>query len=110
MASSWLIMIASLAFSYSSPVDKMNEVRPIKSLFHPAIFVSIIGQAAIHLGCMIYAVSLATKTMGPALLKEVVNFHKRGDREEDRLQRELEQGVNPLHLLFRVSSNHCITK
>jgi cation-transporting ATPase 13A1 len=36
----------------------------------------MLGQAAIHLGCMVYAVSLATETMGPAALKEVVDFHK----------------------------------
>eukprot|EP00039_Didymoeca_costata_P012204 m.175013 g.175013 ORF g.175013 m.175013 type:complete len:1509 (+) comp15415_c0_seq4:169-4695(+) len=76
MASSWLILTASLAFSYSTPIDKMSEERPIKSLFHPAIFISMLGQAAIHLGCMIYAVNLATETMGPEALKKVVDFNK----------------------------------
>jgi len=37
---------------------------------------SMLGQAAIHLGCMAYAVRLATEEMGPAALKEVANFHK----------------------------------
>eukprot|EP00501_MAST-03F_sp_TOSAG23-6_P000377 GSMAST32.ASY1.ANO1.386.1 assembled CDS len=49
MASSWLIMIASLAFSYATPVDKMHRTRPLHSLFHPTIFISMIGQACIHL-------------------------------------------------------------
>merc|ERR1712060_642054 len=34
------------------------------------------GQAAIHLGCMVYAVQIATDAMGPDKLKEVVDFHK----------------------------------
>ena len=76
MASSWLILTASLAFSYSTPIDKMSPVRPIKSLFHPAIFISMIGQAIIHLCCMVYAVQLATSTMGPKKLAEVVAFNK----------------------------------
>jgi cation-transporting ATPase 13A1 len=37
---------------------------------------SMLGQAAIHLGCMIYAVRLATEEMGPVALKEVVDFQK----------------------------------
>jgi cation-transporting ATPase 13A1 len=77
MASSWLILTASLAFSYSTPIEQMSPQRPLKSLFHPAIFVSMMGQAAIHLGCMMYAVNLATSTMGPAALKEVVEFNKK---------------------------------
>jgi len=36
----------------------------------------MIGQAAIHLSCMVYAVRMATETMGPVALKEVVDFHK----------------------------------
>lgn len=90
MASGWLIMIASLAFSYSTPIEKMHPQRPLKSLFHPAIFISMLGQAAIHLGCMIYSVSLATEIMGPAKLREVLEFHKKNrageleiDDEED---------------------------
>ena len=55
----------------------MHKVRPIRSLFHPAIFVSILGQAAIHLYCMVRAVSMSTDAMGPELLKEVKDFHKK---------------------------------
>eukprot|EP00667_Euglena_gracilis_P000330 EG_transcript_331 len=77
MASGWLLSTASLAFSYSAPVQKMHPVRPLRSLFHPAIFLSILGQAAIHVGCMTYAVSMATTAMGPAKLQEVLDFHKK---------------------------------
>ena len=44
IASSWLLMIASLAFSYATPIDKMHPERPLQSLFHPAIFFSMFGQ------------------------------------------------------------------
>merc|ERR1719498_266951 len=59
VASSWLLMIASLAFSYATPVEQMHPERPLRSLFHPAIFFSMFGQALIHLWTMHQAVSMA---------------------------------------------------
>eukprot|EP00656_Telonema_subtile_P012742 TRINITY_DN16435_c0_g1_i1.p1 TRINITY_DN16435_c0_g1~~TRINITY_DN16435_c0_g1_i1.p1 ORF type:complete len:410 (+),score=124.59 TRINITY_DN16435_c0_g1_i1:138-1367(+) len=76
MASSWLIMIASIAFSYATPIDRLSDIKPLRSLFHPAVFLSMLGQAAIHLFCLVYAVRLATEEMGPEALREVVDFHK----------------------------------
>ena len=35
MASSWLLLIAELAFSYASPIEKMHPERPLNRLFHP---------------------------------------------------------------------------
>ena len=86
-------MIASLAFSYATPIDKMHRVRPLNSLFHPAIFISIIGQVLIHLGTMIYGVHLATTEMGPALMKEVVRFHKRQDHADLAAQEMMDDVV-----------------
>jgi cation-transporting ATPase 13A1 len=71
MASSWLIMTAAVSFSYAAPLDKMAKLRPLRSLFHPAILLSILGQAAIHVACMTLAVQWATEAMGPEQLKEV---------------------------------------
>jgi len=82
MASGWLIMTASLAFSYTRHIEEMHPVRPLRSLFHPAIFLSMLGQAAIHVLCMWYGVRLATQTMGPELLKEVLEFHKKAKARE----------------------------
>lgn len=65
MASSWLLTTASLAFSYARPIERMHRVRPLKSLFHPAIWVSLFGQALLHLGCLVYATSLAREAMAP---------------------------------------------
>jgi cation-transporting ATPase 13A1 len=95
MASGWLIMIASLAFSYSTPIDRMHKVRPIRSLFHPAIFISILGQALIHLYCMVTAVNMATEEMGPEALKEVVEFHKRVRSGEQAELDALEDDEDP---------------
>lgn len=60
MASSWLIMTASVAFSYATPIDKVSPVRPLKSVFHPGIFISMLGQACVHVFCMWYVQLLAT--------------------------------------------------
>lgn len=46
MASQWLILTAAVSFSYSSPLDHMHPLRPLKSLFHPAIIFSILGETA----------------------------------------------------------------
>jgi len=93
MASSWLIMIASLSFSYAKPVDQLSKVRPLSSLFHPAVFLSMLGQAAIHLFCMYYAVHLATTHMGPEKLQEVVEFHRKDDEAEAALLAAQEEGA-----------------
>lgn len=82
MASSWLIMTAAVSFSYASPLDHMHPERPLRSLFHPAIILSILGQAAIHIACMALAVKWATETMGPEALKEVTEFFRKAKAKE----------------------------
>lgn len=82
MASSWLIMTAAVSFSYASPLDHMHPLRPLRSLFHPAILLSILGQAVIHIACMTLAVQWATEAMGPELLKEVAEFFRKAKAKE----------------------------
>jgi manganese-transporting P-type ATPase len=82
MASSWLIMTAAISFSYASPLDHMHPLRPLRSLFHPAIIVSTLGQALIHIACMTLAVQWATEAMGPETLKEVTEFFKKAKANE----------------------------
>eukprot|EP01040_Poterioochromonas_malhamensis_P009840 gene9840-10684_t len=77
MASSWLILTAAVSFSYASPVDHMHPLRPLRSLFHPAVFISMLGQAAIHIACMTLAVQWATDAMGEEKLKEVTEFFRK---------------------------------
>jgi len=76
MASSWLLSIAAMSFAFVTPIDKMSKTLPLSSLFHPAVFMSMLGQAVIHLGAMVIAVQMATEAMGPVKLREVVDFHK----------------------------------
>ena len=92
MASGWLLVVASLAFSYTSPIQEMAPQRPLGSLFHPSIVVSVAGQGLIHVLCMRMAVKLSTERMGDAALKAVVLFQKKaragelaGDVDEDDL-------------------------
>merc|ERR550532_3520965 len=117
MASHWLLTTASLAFAYASPCDRMHPVRPLRSLFHPAVFVSMLGQAAIHLACMVMAVRMARSAMedgsaqreagwtGPSL-KDVSEFWRRErlkrrgliekeETEQDWMTMVLEQWTQP---------------
>eukprot|EP01059_Diplonema_ambulator_P037534 TRINITY_DN9975_c0_g1_i2.p1 TRINITY_DN9975_c0_g1~~TRINITY_DN9975_c0_g1_i2.p1 ORF type:complete len:1448 (+),score=544.92 TRINITY_DN9975_c0_g1_i2:47-4390(+) len=89
MASGWLLSIATLSFSYATPVDRMHPERPLRSLFHPAIFISMAGQAVIHIGCMYRAVQMATDAMGPEELASVVEFHRKAKLNE------IEEEVDP---------------
>ena len=82
MASSWLIMTAAVSFSYASPLDHMHPLRPLRSLFHPAMIISTLGQAAIHIACMTLAVQWATDAMGPEKLKEVTEFFRKAKLKE----------------------------
>jgi len=81
MGSGVLLMIASLAFTYSTPVEEIDPVRPVQSLFNKAIFISILGQAFIHLGVMIYGVRLAKEYMGQEELKKVTKFFRTLDKQ-----------------------------
>jgi len=94
MATGWLLSVASMAFAFATPIDKMSKIRPLNSLFHRAVFVSMLGQAVIHLACMVYAIQMATDEMGPAALKEVVDFHKR--QKMIRLGQMCKDGSFPL--------------
>jgi len=82
MASGWLIMTASLAFSYTKHVEEMHPVRPLRRLFHPAVFLSMLGQASIHVFCMGFGVHMAKEAMGPDALKAVLDFHKAAKAKE----------------------------
>ncbi|KAH9255129.1 hypothetical protein BASA81_006888 [Batrachochytrium salamandrivorans] len=99
MVSSWLIMAASLSFSYATPIEKMSPVKPLRSLFHPAVFVSIVGQAAIHLYSMSQAVKMATETMGPEALAKVVAFNKAVQAGTQELEQDEE---DPLKMLTQI--------
>ena len=64
IASGSALTAASLAFSYATPVHTLSPVRPLRSIFHPANFLSLIGQLVIHIGCMVFAVRLVKHATG----------------------------------------------
>jgi cation-transporting ATPase 13A1 len=52
-------MLGSISFmsvSRSKPLDRLSSVRPLTSIFHPALFISLLGQFVIHLSTMVLAV------------------------------------------------------
>ena len=71
-----LLSIASIAFSFARPLDRMHPVRPLSSVFHPALFTSLLGQLVIHLGCMWLISEQAKAVMGETELSEVLRFEK----------------------------------
>ena len=64
MAAGTCLTVASLAFSYATPVHTLSDVHPLRSIFHPANFLSLTGQLIIHLAAMIYAVNLVKSATG----------------------------------------------
>jgi manganese-transporting P-type ATPase len=48
--------VSHLSISRSKPLDKLSRVKPLSSIFHPASFLSLLGQFAIHLLTMVLAV------------------------------------------------------
>jgi cation-transporting ATPase 13A1 len=57
--------VSFMSVSRSKPLDKLSEVRPLTSIFHPAKFFSLLGQFVIHLGVMLFAVYSAKKHLPP---------------------------------------------
>eukprot|EP00980_Cylindrotheca_fusiformis_P025323 scaffold13478_cov132-Cylindrotheca_fusiformis.AAC.16 len=61
-------MLGSISFmsvSRSKPLDRLSSVRPLTSIFHPALFISLLGQFTVHLSTMVYAVYLAKEQLPP---------------------------------------------
>jgi len=88
MASGSLMSVASLAFSFARPLDRMHPVRPLSSVFHPAILFSMLGQLAVHLCCMVYIASLAKDIMGEEEVKAIVEFEKERNKQIDSMDEE----------------------
>eukprot|EP00533_Pseudo-nitzschia_delicatissima_P009186 CAMPEP_0116090456 /NCGR_PEP_ID=MMETSP0327-20121206/6986_1 /TAXON_ID=44447 /ORGANISM="Pseudo-nitzschia delicatissima, Strain B596" /LENGTH=1569 /DNA_ID=CAMNT_0003581751 /DNA_START=152 /DNA_END=4861 /DNA_ORIENTATION=+ len=61
-------MLGSISFmsvSRSKPLDRLSSVRPLTSIFHPALFISLLGQFTIHLTTMMVAVYYAKQNLPP---------------------------------------------
>ena len=57
--------ISFMSVSRSKPLVKLSPVKPLTSIFHPALFISLLGQFAVHLVTMILAVRLAKSHIEP---------------------------------------------
>jgi cation-transporting ATPase 13A1 len=53
--------ISFMSVSRSKPLNRLSRVQPLSSIFHPASFISLLGQFAIHLTTMVLAVQTAKK-------------------------------------------------
>lgn len=55
------LMYVNMSLGLSSPKtpSEMAPIRPANSVFHRSIFVSLLGQAGIHVACMVYALRVA---------------------------------------------------
>jgi cation-transporting ATPase 13A1 len=80
IGSSIFVMVASIAFTYAKPNKKLSNVIPLKSVFNPAIFFSVVFQVIIHLGVLVYAMWWAKTEMGPDALQSLYDFER--DRDE----------------------------
>eukprot|EP00913_Durusdinium_trenchii_P012654 g11882.t1 len=88
MASGVFVGIASLAFSFARPLDRMHPVRPLSSVFHPANLFSMLGQLAIHLFCMVYIANLAKEVMGEEAVRDIIEFEKERNKRIEAMTEE----------------------
>lgn len=74
-------MLGSISFmsvSRSKPLDKLSKVKPLTSIFHPALFLSLLGQFCIHLFTMIVATQAAKNELPPDYVADLDGIFKPG--------------------------------
>ena len=70
--------VSFMSVSRSKPLDKLSKVRPLTSIFHPALFLSLLGQFAIHLMTMYTSVQSAKKLDPESLIVDLDGQFKPG--------------------------------
>lgn len=60
-----LMSVSFMSVSRSKPLDRLSAVKPLTSIFHPSMFISLLGQFSVHLVVMMMAVSKAKSTQDP---------------------------------------------
>lgn len=60
-----LMSISFMSVSRSKPLDRLSAVKPLTSIFHPSMFISLLGQFSVHLVVMMLAVNKAKSTQSP---------------------------------------------
>jgi len=70
--------ISFMSVSRSKPLDRLSPVKPLTSIFHPSLFISLLGQFAIHLGTMVMAVREAKEHLPSDHVVELDGLFKPG--------------------------------
>lgn len=60
-----LMTVSFTTVSRSKPLDKLSSVKPLTSIFHPSIFISLLSQFAVHFAIMMLAVRSAKAHLPP---------------------------------------------
>merc|ERR1719465_130733 len=76
IASGLLLSVASIAFSFARPLERLSPTLPLASIFHPALLLSVLGQLLIHASCMFYSLRMAKTHMSDAELTAAVAFQR----------------------------------
>merc|ERR1712091_46706 len=58
-----LMSISFITISQAASLPQLASVRPLTSVFHPAMFCSMVGQFCVHLSTMVYAHGMAKPLM-----------------------------------------------
>lgn len=72
---------------------------PLPSIFHPALFLSVLGQLAIHAFSMMHAVSVAKARMGEDAVLEAISHARRADKLYEAGQEEAASSAHKPNLL-----------
>ncbi len=51
--------ISYMSVSRAKPLEKLSSVKPLTSIFHPSLFISLLGQFGVHLVTMMWATTTA---------------------------------------------------
>lgn len=70
--------ISYMSVSRSKPLDRLSPVRPLTSIFHPSLFISLLGQFTIHLVTMMWAVRSAKEHLPPDYKVDLDGLFKPG--------------------------------
>jgi cation-transporting ATPase 13A1 len=70
--------VSFMSVSRSKPLDRLSSVRPLTSIFHPALFISLLGQFAVHLLTMVVAVQRAKQHLPPDFSADLDGTFKPG--------------------------------
>jgi manganese-transporting P-type ATPase len=70
--------VSFMSVSRSKPLDKLSSVQPLNSIFHPASFISLLGQFAIHLTTMVLLVQAAKSHLPPDYTADLDGHFKPG--------------------------------